>query len=134
MFGALALAAYDRPRAIEQLAKEANAPSAWHRTRAAEFLLQLGDKRGIPARLETLNSAQEAGRVFACRDLRVYTQQPLPCDARAEMPERAVNAAGWGTWWQANERSFRVKSREAALDLKNFPLISPVSIGGQPVR
>jgi len=134
IFGALALSAYDRRRAVEQLAKEANGREAWRRRRASEFLLQLGDKRGIPALLETLDSDQEAIRMFACRDLRVYSQQPLPCDARATVPERAVNGAAWRVWWVANERTFRVRSWEATLDLQVFPLISPVSISGQPVR
>jgi hypothetical protein len=136
IFGALALSAYDLPQAIEQLAKDAaNSPEAAHRNRASEFLLQLGDKRGIPARLDTLDSDQEAARMFACRDLRVYWQQPLPCDAGATPPERTANVAAWRAWWKTNERAFRVRSREATLDLQAFPLLSPViSISGRPVR
>jgi hypothetical protein len=73
MFGALALAAFDRPRALERLAIEAKSPEEWHRNQASEFLLQLGDRRGIPARLEILAGDLEAAHSFACRDLRVYT-------------------------------------------------------------
>ena len=134
MFGSLALAAFDRPRAIERLAIEAKSPDAWHRNRASAFLLQLGDSRGIPARLETLASDQEATRMFACRDVRVYTQQPLPCDASASASDRAVTLRAWQAWWQRAQRTFRVKTREAELDLDVFPLISPVSIGGRSVR
>jgi hypothetical protein len=134
MFGALALSAFDRPRAVEQLAIEAKAPEAWHRSRASEFLLQLGDKRGIPGRLEGLASDQEAARMFACRDVRVYTQEALPCDARASASDRATNANGWQTWWERAQPTFRVKTREAELDLQVFPLISPVTIGGRPVK
>jgi hypothetical protein len=134
MFGALALSGFDRPRAVERLAMEAKAPEAWHRSRASEFLLQLGDKRGIKARLEGLASDQEAGRMFACRDLRVYTQESLPCDARASVSDRATNASAWQAWWERAEPTFRVKTREAELDLQVFPLISPVSIGDRPVR
>ena len=47
-FGSLALAAFNRTLAIERLAIEAKSPEAWHRSRASEFLLQLGDSRGIP--------------------------------------------------------------------------------------
>lgn len=99
IFGALALAAYDLPRAIEQLAKDAaNSPEAAHKNRASEFLLRLGDKRGIPARLDTLNSDQEAARTFACRDLRMYSQQPPPCDAGASPLEHSANVAAWRAW------------------------------------
>lgn len=133
-FGSLALSALDRPRAVERLAIEAKSPEAWHRTRASEFLLQLGDKRGIPARLEVLGSDQEAARIFACRDLRVYTQEPLPCDATASAADRAVNGGAWRAWWERAEPTFRVKTRQAELDLQVFPLISPVSIGGRPVK
>jgi HEAT repeat protein len=134
MFGALALAAYDRRRAIDQLIKEADDPDAWHRNRAAEFLLQLGDEHGFSARLETLDSDEEAARIFASRDVRVYSQQPLPCDASANASDRAANAAAWRAWWKRSEGTFRVKIREAELDLQVFALISPVSIGGRPVR
>ena len=134
MFGALALSAFDRPRAVERLVIEAKAPAAWHRSRASEFLLQLGDKRGIPGRLEGLASDQEAARMFACRDVRVYTQEALPCDARASASDRATNADGWQRWWERAQPTFRVKTREAELDLQVFPLISPVSIGGRPVK
>jgi hypothetical protein len=134
MFGALALAAFDRSRAVERLVMEAKTPDAWHRSRASEFLLQLGDKRGIPARLEGLSSDQEAARVFACRDLRVYTQEVLPCDARASASNRAANVNAWHAWWGRAEPTFRVKTHEAELDLQAFPLISPVSIGDRRVR
>ena len=134
MFGALALSAFDRPRAVERLAIEAKASEAWHRSRASGFLLQLGDRRGIPGRLEGLASDEEAARMFACRDLRVYTQESLPCDARASAFDRAANVRAWHTWWERNEATFRVKSRAAELDLHVFPLISPVSIGDRPVQ
>jgi HEAT repeat protein len=133
MFGSLALSAFDRPRAIEDLAVEAKNPEMWHRKQASEFLLQLGDKRGIPALLETLASDHQAARLLACRDLRVYTQQPLSCDARASASDRAVNLRAWQAWWERAEPTFRVKTREAELDLQAYPLISPVSIGGRPV-
>lgn len=134
MFGALALAAYDRRRAVGQLALDANGPDLWQRNRASEFLLQLGDRRGFSARVDALDSDQEAGRMFACRDVRVYSQQPLPCDANANASDRVANAAGWRAWWSRNERTFRVKIREAELDLQSFPSISPVSIGDKRVR
>jgi hypothetical protein len=133
MFGALALSAFDKPRAIERLVKEAAAPEEWHRHRASELLLLLGDKRGIPGIIERLISSQKAARIFACRDLRIYTQQPLSCDANASLSDQASNVAAWRTWWQRAEPTFRVKSREAALDLEAFP-ISPVQFGNHPVK
>ena len=133
-FGSLALSAFDRPRALERLAIEATRPESWQRRRASEFLLELGDKRGIAARLEGLVNNLDAARMFACRDLRVYTQQPLPCDAAANAVDRATNVSTWHAWWERAEPTFRVKAREAALDLRAYPLISPVRIGNQPVR
>ena len=117
-FGSLALAAFNRTLAIERLAIEAKSPEAWHRSRASEFLLQLGDSRGIPARLEAFANDQQATRMFACRDLRVYTQQPMSCDASASGPDRAVNVGAWKAWWEREEPTFRVKTREAELDLR----------------
>ena len=133
MFGALAVAAYDKPRAIERLALEAKSPEAWHRNRASEFLLQLGDKRGIPARLESLGSDFEPTRKSACRDVRTYTQEALPCESAASESERAANIKAWRAWWQQAEPTFSVKTRQAELDLQ-FPLIAPVSWGNRPVK
>jgi hypothetical protein len=134
VFGSLALAAYDRPRALDRLAQDADASEGGSPDLASEFLLQLGDKRGIPARLATLNHDYEALRLYACRDLRMYSQQPLPCDARATPLERAVQVAAWNAWWIASERTFTVKTHEAILDLHASPLISPVSFGGRVVQ
>ena len=131
MFGALALAAYDRSRAIDRLTRELSGPEAWHIRRASEFLLLLGDSGGIPGFLDTLNSDQEPAREFACRNLRVYSQQALPCDPRANPEQRAANIAAWRAWWTANRRTFRVRTREAALDLDQGSLIQPV---GQTIR
>jgi HEAT repeat protein len=130
MFGALALAAFDRPRAIERLALDATSGEAWQRRRASEFLLQLGDSRGIPGLLDALASDQAAIRGFACRDLRVYTQRPLSCGASASASE----VGAWRAWWAQAQSTFRVKSREAELDLQAFPTIAPVSVGGRPVQ
>ena len=115
---------------LDDLAR-ANGPSYYGLD--AIRLLRLGDRRGIPARLETLDSVSEDLRKFACLDLRAYSQQPLPCDAGASPPEHSARVAAWRAWWKANERTFRVRSREAALDLEAFP-ISPVSFGARPVR
>jgi hypothetical protein len=135
-FAALALAAFDRPRAVGRLAFEALEvrAEAWQRRRASEFLLERGDKRGIPARIDDLANAQDAVRMFACRHLRMYAQQTMPCDPGATAADIASNVSAWRTWWQRAEPTFRVKAREAALDLQVYPLISPVTIGNQPVR
>lgn len=133
-FGALALSAFDRQRSVERLAIEATAAEAWRRSRASEFLLRLGDTRGIPARLEALTSDQEAIRLFACRDLRVYTQMPLPCEPDASAADRAANVRAWRQWWEQAEPTFRVNAHAAALDLQAFPVISPVSIGDRRAK
>lgn len=64
----------------------------------------------------------------------ITTQQPMPCGASARASDREINARAWHTWWERAGPAFRVKSREAELDLQVFPVISPVSIGGRPVR
>jgi hypothetical protein len=61
-------------------------------------------------------------------------QQPVSCDASTSASDRAVNVSAGQAWWERAEPTFRVKTREAELDLQVFPLISPVSIGGRPVR
>lgn len=134
LFGALALSAFDRRRAVDRLAVESAAPEGRQRTRASEFLLRLGDTRGIPARLEALTSDQEAIRLFACRDLRAYTQMPLPCEADASLSDRAANARAWRQWWERAGPTFRVNAHAAALDLQAFPVISPVTIGDRRVK
>lgn len=75
-----------------------------------------------------------AFRLFACRELRIYTQQPLPCDADASADVRATQATAWRNWWRVNGGSFRLPSRAAALDLEAFPMISPITIGTQIAR
>jgi len=144
IFAALALAMYQRPAAVEALARELVTPGdAPALTKAAEFLLDLGDRRGLPSRLEafdrdakfyTNNDTGRATRRFACRDLRIYTQQPLPCDGDAPADVRAVQAGAWRNWLNAQGASFQIPQRAAALDLEAFPLISPIAIGNRIAR
>jgi hypothetical protein len=122
MYGALALSAFDRRAAVEHLAREAASSDAGLRWRASDFLLQLGDARGIPSLLDRLDDQFEPIRRLACRDLRIYTQQPLPCD-----PNPAAGADRWRAWWFAHEHSFSVKASEAKLDQAAGPRVSPVS-------
>jgi hypothetical protein len=133
MFGALALSAYDREAAVEHLAGELRNPPLWLRGRASQFLLQLGDARSIPGGIDQLESSEDAIRKFACRDLRWYTQQPLPCDgAGRSVPRSRVTV--WREWWRDNAASFRVRTREAELDRQAFPAITAVGFGIPPVR
>ena len=145
VFGALALAAYQRPKATRRWRRSWRPGDTWIRTNAADFLLELGDRRGLPIRLEAFERGGElygtrqdedgsAIRLFACRDLRTYTQQPLPCDAHASPDVRAAQATAWRQWWNANSASFRIPSRAVALDLEAFPLISPIAIGDRIAR
>ena len=133
LFGALALSAYDRNRAVEHLAGELRTSDPWRRKKASQFLVQLGDPRGIPALIDALDSDEEFERKLACRDLRVYSQQPLPCDA-PDAPVVPRGQAAWRDWWRDNQTSFRLRSREAALDLEAFPSVTSVSFGGPPIR
>src|SRR4030095_1999935 len=112
-------------------------------SKAAEFLLDLGDRRGLASRLEAFdrdaklsinNNAGRAIRLFACRDLRIYTQQPLSCDADAPADVRAVQAAAWRNWLNTQGATFEIPQRAAALDLEAFPLISPIAIGNRIAR
>jgi hypothetical protein len=146
IYGAVALAMYQRPRAADALAMELRrAGDVAVRANAAEFLLELGDRRGFPMRLEAFERGAElygairdkevarAFRLFACKDLRIYTQQPLPCDADAPADVRTAQAIAWRNWFHANG-AFRIPTRAAALDLEAFPVISPISIGNQITR
>jgi HEAT repeat protein len=122
-FGALALAAFDRDRAVERLAIDAKSSDERVRYRASEFLLELGDVRGIPGRLELAVNPLPGLRAFACRDLRMYTQQTMPCDAFASDDDLRA----WQAWWQREGSTFRLKAREAEIDRRAFPTISPIS-------
>jgi hypothetical protein len=143
-FAALALAMYQRPAAVQALARELVSPSDEAVFgKAAEFLLDLGDRRGLRSRFEVFDrgaklygndDAGRATRRFACRDLRIYTQQPLPCDGDAPADVRAVQAAAWLNWLNTQGASFQIPQRSAALDLEAFPLISPIAIGERIAR
>jgi hypothetical protein len=122
MYGALALSAFDKLAAVEHLAGELASSDVGVRWRASDFLLQLGDARGIPSLLDRLEDPFEPIRRFACRDMRIYTQQALPCD-----PDPAAGADRWRAWWFAHEHSFKVKTSEAKLDEAAWPRVSPVS-------
>jgi hypothetical protein len=130
-FGALALSAFDRPRAVEQLAIEINRSQGYSRLQPAAFLLQLGDGLGIPPQLQALAANDEFTRDLACANLRAYTQQTLPCDARVSVSQRNLNMSAWQAWWTEAAPLFRVKTREAELDFRIFPLFQ---IAGRPLR
>jgi hypothetical protein len=132
VYGALALGAFDRPRAVERLATEMTA-NVGHRRRASDFLLRLGDKRGIASLLDELTHSEEVLRRSACRDLRSHTQQTLPCDSRRAGADPARDAAAWRAWWERAASTFVMKGREAALD-RLVLSATPVSFGSQPVR
>lgn len=125
--GALALSAFSRRPATDQLALELRTVERWQRRGVSDFLLRLGDARGIPALLDTLDDPAEPPPFFACRDLRIYTQQPLPCDPRADAGQRSREAAEWRAWWRAQQGSFRVPTFEAELDQAVGLRVSPVS-------
>jgi hypothetical protein len=150
VFGAMALAAYRPHRATEHLAAELESPEAWWRNEVAGLLFMLGDARGIPARIDAMElgariHGQEPGhaegkttelandlsrgiRMFACLDLRVYTQQPLPCDPNATEEALGQQVAAWRAWWASNEAGFAIRPREARLDLSVMYQIHPVTI------
>jgi HEAT repeat protein len=138
-YAALALAMYQRPAAVEALARELVRPGEDPVfSKAAEFLLDLGDRRGLPSRLTAFdrdakfyinNNTGRATRRFACRDLRIYTQQPLPCHGDAPADVRAVQAAAWRNWLNTQGATFQIPQRAALLDLEAYPLISPIAIG-----
>ncbi len=125
--GAVALSAFDRPAAIRQLATELSNSERAYRDRASDYLLMLGDARGIPSLIERLDDPFESIARFACHDLRIYTQQPRPCDPSLPADQRARNSSGWREWWRTNAQTFRVMSKEAELDGAAWPSVAPVS-------
>ena len=66
--------------------------------------------------------------MFACRDLRVYTQQPLPCDPAATGDALRLQVIAWRDWWEASQATFSVRTRQARLDLKSMYRVRPVTI------
>jgi len=151
-FGAMALAAYRPDRAIERLALELQAPDAWWRSEIAELLLMLGDGRGIPARIDALelggalfgqvaisaegktDDLSRGVRMSACLDLRLHTQQPLPCNPNATGDVAAQQAEAWRAWWNSAGGAFTVKPRQARLDRELMYQIHPVTIGESVAR
>jgi hypothetical protein len=143
MFGALALAAYEPQRAADRLARELNSAEAANRKQAGELLLELGDARGIPSRLEAMERGaamfgdamsrdddfSRGLRMFACRDLRVFSQQPLPCDPRATGDALGQQVAAWRAWWESRSSPSPLAVRQARLDLEVQYTIRPVTIG-----
>jgi HEAT repeat protein len=123
---ALAIGTYDRRAALHYLSSELARPEQWIRDKAAEFLLLLDDARGIPILIDRLERDHEAARYLACRDLRLYTQQPLPCDSTLPPTERAANVERWRSWW-STVTNFQPKRHQAALDLLAIPEVLPVS-------
>ena len=150
-FGSMALAAYRPRRAADYLAAELSATEMVRRSQTGERLLQIGDARGIAARIDALEagSAMFGGgtvrdggapgelerdssrgvRMFACRDLRVYTQQPLPCDPAAEGVALRSQVTAWRDWWEASRSTFAVRTRQARLDLESMYRVRPVTVG-----
>jgi len=156
-FGAMALAAYRPRQAADYLARELQSAEAWRRNNVGELLLMLGDARGIPPRIEALDlgsaihgqgmvvragdttdaAATESSRgirMFACRDLRVYTQQPLACDPNATGAALAAQVEGWRAWWKAAGPGFAPRLRQARQDLDLQYQIRPVTIDSHLAR
>jgi hypothetical protein len=134
LYGALALSAYDRRRAVEHLAGELRSSDPGFRKQTSSLLLQLGDSRGIPAFLDDLESDDEDVRKLTCRALRVYSQKVLPCDVTDAPLVPPGRAAAWRGWWRTNQPSFQVRAREAELDLAAFPTVTSVGFGGPPIQ
>lgn len=120
--GALALGAFDRPRATDALARQASETSSpYTRFDAARYLLFMGDARGIPVLLDLIDESgdRDVGgpqRLRACEHLRWFTQQPLPCAVDLPAAERAPAVAQWRNWWRSVPKPFVVPLREARLD------------------
>ena len=133
IYAALALSAYDRRRAIDRLAIEANRPEGEF-SDAGEFLLQLGDARGFPTRLARLGSNHGVVRQFACGNLRLYAQQTLPCDVGDAAPDRVANVVAWRAWWERNAPTVRVNVREAEIDRLAYPGFAEFAIAGMSAK
>jgi HEAT repeats len=122
---ALAVGSYDRRAALDHLIQEMDSPDPGIRNRAADFLLLLDDARGIPALIDRLEDSFEPTRNQACRNLRLYTQQPLPCDGRLPAEKRTENVKRWRSWLGTVSK-FEPRGRQAALD-RLVSSVPPVS-------
>jgi hypothetical protein len=126
LYAALAVGTYDRRAALDRVARELVRPEQWLRERAAYFPLLFDDARGIPVLIDRLEQDHEAARHLACEDLRLYTQQPLPCVATLLPGERESNIKLWRSWW-STVSDFQPKGRQAMLDRLAIPEVLPVS-------
>ena len=107
------------------------------------MLVELGDARGFAASIDSLELGgrlfdgsvpgnrehDTAVRTLACRTLRVYSQQPLPCDPHARDSALAEQITRWRGWWQAAAAGFRIDLRKARLDLQTQYDVRPATIG-----
>ncbi len=120
-WAALEVSCFDRPAALDTLARDLPSRDAWICVHAADTLLWLGDARPIPTLIKRLGtpdppgldvarfgSPETSGRDAACLLLHKYTTAPLRCESRSTAERTAVTEA-WQRWWQANEKSFRVR-------------------------
>jgi HEAT repeat protein len=155
-FGAMALAAYRPRQAVEHLAAELQSTERWRRSKIAELLLMLGDARGIPARIDAMElgsgmygegmmrdgdttnalatESSRGIRMFACRDLRTYTQQPLPCDPNAAGDALRIQVDAWRRWWNRSRAGLALRMRQARLDLDVQYQIRSVTIDSNVAR
>ena len=130
IFAAMAVGSYDRSSAIDSLVREMEMPDRGYRYLAADYLILLGDNRGIPDLIDRLEDKYEATRHRACGDLRLYTQQTFPCDGRLPADVRAANVKRWRSWW-SSALNFEPKVRQAALDRLASPEVIPVSYSSE---
>ena len=140
---------------MASLYKELEVGEGWQKNKAAENLLQLGDVRGFPIRIDALarggaiygenamigddpsdfrRGMDGTVRQFACQDLRVFSQQPLPCDPRATGQELQAQVSAWSSWWSSSGGAFVIPRRVASLDLENIYRVPPVTLGSSIVR
>jgi hypothetical protein len=108
-------AVFDRRKAVERLRELFSRPT--YRYWAADALLQLGDSQGIPALIEELDGPDESAQSLAFLDLRRYTQEDIPYDAKAPAAARKIAADEWRRWWRTTGANFKVKTRQARIDI-----------------
>jgi HEAT repeat protein len=124
---ALAVGSFDWGAASDHLTKELASADNSQRDYMGDFLLSMKDSRAIPILIDRLDSDYEASRFMACFELRLYTQQPIPCDAKVDSTEREANQTLWREWW-GSTRGFEVKSHEAELDRLASPEVTPLTV------
>ena len=115
-----AVAVFDRQRALDWLAGQLKDRDRNAAAQAAQSLVHLGERQGIPILIDELASEDSTRRSLAYDTLKHFTQQDIPYDPNGQVAARTEASGLWRQWWQENKDDFNVRVRAAQTDSEVF--------------